>query len=629
MRLRQRLVTLLLLITVTLGFALHYTQIVAASTCTPSPYSGAPKIGCGYFNNKTYIGVSGGTGNKVIRHGIPDSVNSKANFIAFIKDLYNTPSNYTKWYGSDGYGSNASDIAYDEANNKWGAAYIIQTMRGNNNGSGWDHSFPTSSDITNWETLINQSGVTYSNLEAYTDPNDINTRIDPSDSNKYDIYQFSEGGTFDSIVFYAKVNGVNVKQYVVKRACGNPLGNLPGIPLLNYSLTPRLSLASSSTIDLGQTVYLDRYVDNSGPAASNSTTWELDRSINGGSYTKIDSGSQQFNASPATTNLGRYGDSDTNKNLGDKLCYILIVTPHSSTDNSTYPSRPPVCVTIVKHPKVQILGGDLILGGSAYGYLSPVGGKTYGSWVEYAIYAGGTINNVASGSTFNNGMASATTCSFSKLSFTYGVTSGNGSTCATIGGYNYNHLPNVPGSFPVNSSTPVLNGTVDLASKSSGVYTTNSDIDIINNGQIQSGKWIVINTSHNVNIKKDIQYSNGPFTNINQIPQVVIIASNITIFDSSANKVTNVDSWLIANNLYTCDIAGDTASKCNDPLNVNGPVIATKLYLRRTGGSSASAPGDPAERFNLRADAYLWAYARSSSSGKVTTVDSTELPPRY
>jgi len=52
--------------------------------------------------------------------------------------------------------------------------------------------------------------------------------------------------------------------------------------------------------------------------------------------------------------------------------------------------------------------------------------------------------------------------------------------------------------------------------------------------------------------------------------------------------------------------------------------------MYRTAGSGVGvAIGDPAEVFNLRGDAYLWATAYSSNSDRLSTVSTKELPPRF
>ena len=181
---------------------------------------------------------------------------------------------------------------------------------------------------------------------------------------------------------------------------------------------------------------------------------------------------------------------------------------------------------------------------------------------------------------------------------------------------------------------------------------------------------MVINAvQHNVTITSNIEYANGPFTNVSQIPQLVIIADNITI----AAGVTRVDAWLIAKNdttaagvsrgaygaIATCDQqSGSSGSNgmaqwlatpngsgtnytasnnsrltighCTSQLRINGPVIASKLYLRRTAGSGPAADsGTPAEIISLRPDAYLWAREHMSPGLVYQNVNERELPPRY
>jgi hypothetical protein len=110
---------------------------------------------------------------------------------------------------------------------------------------------------------------------------------------------------------------------------------------------------------------------------------------------------------------------------------------------------------------------------------------------------------------------------------------------------------------------------------------------------------------------------------------VVIIAKDINIKDS----VSQVDSWLVASDTTnTCyNFAGNlTSNKCNVALAVNGPVVTGRLLLNRTaGGDSGAHSGDPAERFNLRPDAFLWAQLEATGNDTAQTVYTTELPPRF
>jgi hypothetical protein len=140
---------------------------------------------------------------------------------------------------------------------------------------------------------------------------------------------------------------------------------------------------------------------------------------------------------------------------------------------------------------------------------------------------------------------------------------------------------------------------------------------------------VVILASGTVTITDQITYTSAALNSVRDIPQVVIIANNINIH----GNVKQIDAWLVASGtINTCnDFAGNlTSNKCNEPLAVNGPVVTDKLILNRTAGADAGAQsGDPAERFNLRPDAFLWAQLQASGNDKAQTVYSTELPPRF
>jgi hypothetical protein len=150
---------------------------------------------------------------------------------------------------------------------------------------------------------------------------------------------------------------------------------------------------------------------------------------------------------------------------------------------------------------------------------------------------------------------------------------------------------------------------------------------------------VVINAPDaTVTITGDIRYTTAGLTRVTDIPQVVVIASNIIISDA----VQNIDAWLVAvgtgadGAVNTCGAGGVTQTsnlvytQCANRLTVNGPVMANHLVLRRTGGSGAGADsGKPAEVFNLRADVYMWATTLNQQSGRISTAAIKELPPRY
>jgi hypothetical protein len=435
----------------------------------------------------------------------------------------------------------------------------------------------------------------------------------------------------------------------------------------NYTLTPHITTSVSGVIEASTPFNLNPSVDNTGPTKSKDTQWQITQIIvgpgravpnlaggnsgsapcppyfqgAGASCSTIKTGTSVFNVDGTTRSgdvLTAYPVTTGDYEVGTKICYAFSVQPHSSSDNQWAHSAP-TCLIIGKKPKVQIWAGDLWSRGLVQTSTSIKGNITFGSWVEYSIFANGLIKGTASGSAFAGaGLASADVsgCNYSTLSFTNAGSSTCGSAGSTIGNYiTSRSIPDVVASFP--GAGTAISGTVvpnDLPKNSpSSIVDVYSASDLTLNGStLVPAKSIIIKATGTVTINGDQRYTNGPYINISQLPQLVIIANKIVINSS----VTNVDAWLVAKNtestgeIDTCEVIGDTSDKCNLQLTINGPVIANKLDLRRTAGSGiGAASGDPAEVINLRADAYLWASARAIDGGHIQTVYVTELPPRF
>lgn len=342
---------------------------------------------------------------------------------------------------------------------------------------------------------------------------------------------------------------------------------------------------------------------------------------------------------------------------GSKICYVFSVKSSDSENSNSSSNIGSVwshsaissneCAIIVKKPKVQILGGDLSVGkaSTSSGNIATTtsvktfsGSYVFGSWAEYGVMARGTISGLGSAAAFNGGLPGANVglnCQYSRLSFNNRCSSSTSSS--PVGNYNFGSqtIPDISKSFPRQDSTPKLPSSfsVDYFNTSAyNVFTTNGDITITG-GTLNKARWAVINSPDaTVTISGDIRYTAGTLNSINDIPQLVIIAKNINI----QNSATQIDAWLIAKDGYinTCSDVGVndrlTASMCRFPLTINGPVVSKSLYLRRTAGSNPgqASSGSPAETLNLRADAYLWSYARATGTGRVWTVYTTNVPPR-
>ena len=438
-----------------------------------------------------------------------------------------------------------------------------------------------------------------------------------------------------------------------------------------YSDNPPWTVSVSTTVDRsivepGEQITWTHQVTNAGPNKTNKdVTWHYqnrgDWANTSGSDWTLGSGSA---GGTSNTNLSTYLVQQSD--IGKKICRATSANPSSNTGAGWIESAAS-CVTVGTRPKIHILGGDLLVGntfnGMSGGGTASVNTSTsarildpgnpsvkhmFGSWVEYGIFATGTVTGTGSGAAFagKTGLANPTKCEYSNLTFVNATTSSPVTSCSassTLGGYSTgNTITGIAADFPVTAgTTPVYN---DALPSPQGLYTSNdhgspvvSDPITLGARTIKKNEWVVINAPNaDVTISGDIKYDNSPLQSIYNIPQLVIIAKDIYIMPN----VQQVDAWLIAQGtkatgagvLDTCRISASfatplTVNICNAPLQVNGPVMSQKLWLRRTGGSDIA--GTAAEVFNLRPDSYLWAYGRASVSSRVQTVYTQELPPRF
>ena len=369
----------------------------------------------------------------------------------------------------------------------------------------------------------------------------------------------------------------------------------------------------------------------------------------------------------------------------------------SHFDDAVWALSDASCRTIAKKSNFQVWNGGLYTEAGVYTSISnkapnwalnpsaAANKVVFGSWDEYGVTANGSVYNFASGAA----MGYATTRNYSQYYNARGIQTISNSNNDDLGRSNVtgvspgNMLQKILSRYtgtPVNNSFPTYGADKQLGGStgnSNAYYYELSGGATINTTTISSGTH-VIRVNGNVTINGNIcigigtcasnpntlvmnQRNTQNISNISDIPQVIIIANNITI----AESVTQVDAWLIAANtagtsvssygkVDTCNVeisATDTnaANKCKRTLMINGPVIANELSLDRTAGALQGgakiklSEGDdllakdladngsatPAEIFNLRPDVYLWAYSQLNRFTQATTTYSRELAPRY
>jgi len=463
--------------------------------------------------------------------------------------------------------------------------------------------------------------------------------------------------------------------YRILRRCANPMGTSDGIPEpRNYTLSPQVDSVTPTNVEANSKVSVTTSVNNPGQRESDSTRWEITRinvqpgasiphggsgvvasstapcqsgggAASGNHYSgagadcsNVASGSGRFNRGSPAQNLK---PSVSGIDVGDlpagaKVCFALSVQPRGSTDGRWAHSQP-VCTTVGKKPKVQVWGDDLAVRGriETSTTVKEIAGsqRTFGSWGEYGVFSVGPNSRFASGAglinQMNNNQSEWSRLTFANINATGNPTFGN---YTTLGGFR--PQPAITAYFnSLSNKTPVGSGSVSLDGLT---FATGDQVQVrtagnltITGGNIPAGRSVVILATGTVTITGNITYTDASLSSLRDIPQVVIMAANINIHDN----VGRVDAWLVTNGtINTCsNFTGNlTAEKCNQTLEVNGPVVTNRLLLNRTAGSeTGDTSGDPAERFNLRPDAHLWAQLQSAGSNKAQTVYTVELPPRF
>lgn len=292
------------------------------------------------------------------------------------------------------------------------------------------------------------------------------------------------------------------------------------------------------------------------------------------------------------------------------------------------------CKPLAKKPSVAIWNGSLYTGGgidtlTADRFESPGWGKKvsdpangqrklFGSWSEHIAAVGKINSGLGSGASLAIGSEFNADTNFSK-NFPLTIANQDPDSLGNSGVKVSTAIDQLKARM-VNGDTPTIgssfNPPTSLDAGQTYVYKANSDFAI----------------------DSDITNAGGGYTSISQIPQIFIFLEGDHEIKISKD-VRKIDAWIIAPNgtIDTCVNFqnGSTEAKgdCNQRLIFNGPVVAKNIKLNRSHGSEGGNNANralPAEVFNYRADAYLWAYAQSGKFGtSLNEVYMSELAPRY
>ena len=307
--------------------------------------------------------------------------------------------------------------------------------------------------------------------------------------------------------------------------------------------------------------------------------------------------------------------------VGTRYCVALSISPYKMEDKQSKAEQDantrqwrhsaPICIKVVKKPKVQFWGNGVFSRAGIRTSLSPTKEGVLGSWVEYEAITGGNIRN------FRTESSQSTR----RLAIENYTSTGNFGQGAPS-------IDSVIGS--ISSKFPRVN--LDNTTTRVTVYNNNNTTI---NGLTASRRTEVI-YGNNLRISSDIVNSDRTVNSDNDFRQIIIIANGDITIDPG---VRTVDAWLIARGtINTCAVDGSqndqnvTTERCNEQLRIRGGTLSNRLRLWRTHGSdgrTARSLSEPAEIINQSADTYLWSQTQSGGQGKIVTTYTKELPVRY
>ena len=271
----------------------------------------------------------------------------------------------------------------------------------------------------------------------------------------------------------------------------------------------------------------------------------------------------------------------------------------------------PICIKLVKKPKVQFWGNGVYSKSGIRTSLSTTKQGVLGSWVEYEALSGVKIKDFRTESSQSTRKLAIEDYS-SKSIFGQGESSIN------------SLISNISSKFPKKNFE-------DTNIKVEVYGDSNKQL-----GSISADKQTRVIYGKNIRISGDIVNVDRAVNNDSDFRQIIIIADGDITIDQGVKRV---DAWLIAQGVInTCAVNGaqnanDVNMKnCNNQLRVRGGTVSKGLRLWRTAGSDGTVKdtlANPAEIFNQSADTYLWAQSQSGSAGKIVTTYTKELPVRY
>lgn len=639
------IVAAFLLCSVTVGGALLSTQQASADVCSPN----GRDCGHGYFFNggpqvhghNLYYGPG-----YLERPGPGLQANNWTDLVSLIGVRMACTNNATP---------GATVLPNPNDQNATSAAFTVLTMLGAAPGTPKNKACDRYREWTNLTKQYDQLGLIHYN-EMY-DSKGINTLYsDPL----VDVVYYQDEVISASIVVY-NPNGTG-PMYAIKRDCGNPIGQLKGLPPIvgtpscgGYTITPGLIDPQTAYNIKASVVY------NSTQAATLVRT-----AIGTQFYLKVTGPGVNYNdpqVLPVTQSGPSINISVNMPPTGNTGVYTVswgITGPYGPIncggDGTVHgpggPINPPTTFDVADQPYFDVNGGDVSAGGgmSAGGVDCAVGANTKAGIVSWnrgasGSYGGAGTKYAALALNHLQDFATGQGTGYAPSGMAFANTSdGQVNTGSGLFGGMFDSLPCVEDYYSTQPS-----GAKNLATLSHGTDAYKATGPVSLSAQTLNAKdhWTIY-VDGDLYITGNISYGgSGSYATVADIPSFkVFVRGSIFI----APGVTQLDGMYVAQpttaasgdgNIYTCatnvgspaahpykaaPLNGSLYNTCKTNLTVNGAFIANQVWLLRTAGTIS---GSPAETFNFSPELWVSAPYDSSVSGSTSRkYDAiTSLPP--
>jgi len=600
----------------------------------------------GYFDN----GVQTTNDENLLDSPIPSSVNSPTELVNFLRGLYNSG-----------------------GKNRASSAVIVQTLLGKNGAPGLRTVTTADWDNLQWRLEAHASWGGINWFETRPSCEVINSWYMPLENDVAWRIREAEAGRIcsDSTIVFRDPGGSIA--YELNRRCGNPMGRSRALQNPSGSMTPVVESLVNGTADTtaeeGQPITFRFRVNNNSTLVTTRTSYPQARVYKenpDGSTTTL--ATYSGGGTPANPQLSvlpsnrtyihdptRGGNASHIYNAlaslathGARVCATLTINPRNAAEGSPVATTSaPVCITLGKRPKMYVAGGDIIAGGTFRNssgvcpVLSPApsgvrggqvftqGATTYSSYADYGVMSLGAISLFgANGSPPSQPLADSLSYGNS-TNMGYFYSSGRG-TPATGNPTQARCLNDPFAIFAPRVSATTTATTIDVATVGSSVrYTGPGRLLITASSPIAPGRKIIVDAPNasSVDIISNIQYADGPYASVNDLPQIVILSGSRILVQNVVSRIDGI--YAAKTDFWTCHVA-PLLNQCGLALTVNGAVIAgNRVVPLRSAGAQAPNYGDKAETFRLRPDVLLNQLSSPNSNTVIRTIEQREVPARF